>query len=187
MKKSSIAAVAVLAALVTAGSGASQAQFRPAADTSAGSALVNCGTTQTIGVAYPATGPAASIGVYQIHWAQFFASQWNKTHKRNKIRIVQGDTKLPDTASALSVAHQFASNSNILGLVGPAGSQEVQDTAAVFKSGRSRHRLWLGDSRHAHACARREAARHAQGLLLPDGPERRAAGRPCGSLDRWRS
>lgn len=135
MKKSSIAAVAVLAALVTAGSGASQAQFRPAADTSAGSALVNCGTTQTIGVAYPATGPAASIGVYQIHWAQFFASQWNKTHKRNKIRIVQGDTKLPDTASALSVAHQFASNSNILGLVGPAGSQEVQDTAAVFKSG----------------------------------------------------
>ena len=135
MKKSSIAAVAVLAALVTAGSGASQAQFRPAADSSAGSALVNCGTTQTIGVAYPATGPAASIGVYQIHWAQFFASQWNKTHKRNKIRIVQGDTKLPDTASALSVAHQFASNSNILGLVGPAGSQEVQDTAAVFKSG----------------------------------------------------
>jgi len=135
MKKSSIAAVVVLAALVTAGSGASRTQFRPAADSSAGSALVNCGTTQTIGVAYPATGPAASIGVYQIHWAQFFASQWNKTHKRNKIRIVQGDTKLPDTASALSVAHQFASNSSILGLVGPAGSQEVQDTAAVFKSG----------------------------------------------------
>ena len=78
---------------------------------------------------------AASIGVYQIHWAQFFASQWNKTHKRNKIRIVQGDTKLPDTASALSVAHQFASNGRCLGLVGPAGSQEVQDTAAVFKSG----------------------------------------------------
>ena len=98
MKKSSIAAVAVLAALVTAGSGASQAQFKPAADNSAGSALVNCGTTQTIGVAYPATGPAASIGVFQIHWAQFFPSHWNKTHKRNKIRIVQGDTKLPDTA-----------------------------------------------------------------------------------------
>jgi branched-chain amino acid transport system substrate-binding protein len=135
MKKSSIAAVALLAALVSAGSGASQAQFRPAAASSAGSALVKCGTTQTIGVAYPATGPAASIGVYQIHWAQFFASQWNKTHKKNKIRLVQGDTKLPDTASALSVAHQFASNANILGLVGPAGSQEVQDTAAVFKSG----------------------------------------------------
>ena len=52
---------------------------------------------------------------------------------------------------------------------------------------RSRHRHRLGDPRHADACARREAARHAQGLLLPDGPERRAAGRPRGGLDRWKA
>jgi branched-chain amino acid transport system substrate-binding protein len=135
MKKVALVAAVVLAALVTAASATSQAQFRPATAQSAANALVKCGTQQTIGVAYPATGPAASIGVFQIHWAQFFAQQWNKTHKKNKIRIVQGDTKLPDTASALSVAHQFASNSKILGLVGPAGSQEVQDTTAVFKSG----------------------------------------------------
>ncbi len=136
MKKvSGVAALAVLAALVIATTGAGQAQFKPASVKSAANTLVKCGKTQTIGVAYPATGPAASIGVFQIHWAQFFVSQWNKTHKKNKIRIVQGDTKLPDTASALAVAHQFSSNSKILGLVGPAGSQEVQDTAAVFKGG----------------------------------------------------
>ena len=136
MRKLSIVAAAVaLVGLVAAATGAGQAQFKPAAANNAANALVKCGTTRTIGVAYPATGPAASIGVFQIHWAQFFASQWNKKHPKDKIRIVQGDTQLPDTAKALAVAHSFASNSSMLGLVGPAGSQEVQDTAAVFKGG----------------------------------------------------
>jgi branched-chain amino acid transport system substrate-binding protein len=128
-----VAVLAVLAVLVTAASGVSQAAFKPASFNNAATALVKCGTTRTIAVAYPATGPAASIGQQQFRWAQFFASRWNKAHKKDKIRLVQGDTKLPDTAAALAVAHQFASNSSILGLVGPAGSQEVQDTVAVFK------------------------------------------------------
>jgi branched-chain amino acid transport system substrate-binding protein len=134
MKKVAIVAViGALAALVAASTGSGQAQFRPAAAQNAATQLVTCGTTRTIGVAYPATGPAASIGVFQIHWAQYFQKLWNKAHPKDKIRIVQGDTKLPDTASALAVAHQFGSNSSMLGLVGPAGSQEVQDTVAVFK------------------------------------------------------
>jgi branched-chain amino acid transport system substrate-binding protein len=128
-----LAALAVLGALVIAATGASQA-VKPAAVKDAAHALVNCGTTRTIGVAYPATGPAASIGVYQIHWAQFFANRWNRAHPKDKVRLVQGDTQLPNTAQALAVAHQFASNSSMLGLVGPAGSQEVQDTVAVYKS-----------------------------------------------------
>jgi branched-chain amino acid transport system substrate-binding protein len=135
MRKIAIVAVlAVLAGLVTAATGASQAAYRPASAKSAATALVKCGTTRTIGVAYPATGPAASIGVLQFHWAQFFQGRWNKKHPKDKVRFVQGDTKLPDTAAALAVAHQFGSNSSILGLVGPAGSQEVQDTVQVFKS-----------------------------------------------------
>jgi branched-chain amino acid transport system substrate-binding protein len=128
-----IAVLAALAALVTAASGASQAAYKPAAVKNAASALVNCGTTRTIGIAYPATGPAASIGVLQFHWADFFRTRWNKAHPKDKIRFVQGDTQLPNTAQALAVAHRFASNSAILGLVGPAGSQEVQDTVAVYK------------------------------------------------------
>jgi branched-chain amino acid transport system substrate-binding protein len=126
------ATLAVLGALVIAATGASKA-VKSAAVEDAAHALVNCGTTRTIGIAYPATGPAASIGVYQIHWAQFFANRWNRAHPKDKIRLVQGDTQLPNTAQALAVAHQFASNSNMLGLVGPAGSQEVQDTVAVYK------------------------------------------------------
>lgn len=134
MKKVSVvAALAVLAALVVAATGASQAQFKPAAVNNAANTLVKCGTTRTIGIAYPATGPAASIGVLQFHWAQFFQTRWNKAHPKDKIRFVQGDTQLPNTAQALAVAHRFASNSAMLGLVGPAGSQEVQDTVAVYK------------------------------------------------------
>ncbi|MBA3716617.1 MAG: branched-chain amino acid ABC transporter substrate-binding protein [Actinobacteria bacterium] len=138
MKKLSIVAMlGVLAVLATAATGASSATNALQAPTgSAGlaNALVTCGTTRTIGIAYPATGPAASIGQQQFRWAQFFQTRWNKAHPKDKVKFVQGDTKLPDTAAALAVAHQFASNSSILGLVGPAGSQEVQDTVAVFKS-----------------------------------------------------
>jgi branched-chain amino acid transport system substrate-binding protein len=134
-KVSIVAAFVTLAALVIAATGASQAQYKPAVAKDAAHALIKCGTTRTIGVAYPATGPAASIGVFQIHWAQFFATRWNKAHPKDKVRIVQGDTQLPDTAHALAVAHTFASNSSMLGLVGPAGSQEVQDTVAVYKAG----------------------------------------------------
>ncbi len=117
-----------------AATGAGQAQFKPASVKNAANTLVKCGTTRTIGIAYPATGPAASIGVLQIHWAQFFQTRWNKAHPKDKIRLVQGDTQLPNTAQALAVAHRFASNSSMLGLVGPAGSQEVQDTVAVYKA-----------------------------------------------------
>ena len=134
MKKLSVfAALAVLAALVTAATGAGEAAYKPASLNSTANRLVKCGTTRTIGIAYPATGPAASIGVLQFHWAQFFQTRWNKAHPKDKIRFVQGDTKLPDTAQALAVAHSFASNTSILGLVGPAGSQEVQDTVAVYR------------------------------------------------------
>ena len=129
-----IAALAVLAALVTAATGASQAAYKPAAVKNAANALVNCGTTRTVGIAYPATGDAASIGVLQFHWADFFQKRWNRSHPWDNIRLVQGDTNLPHTQFALAVAHRFASNSSMLGLVGPAGSQEVQDTVTVYKN-----------------------------------------------------
>jgi branched-chain amino acid transport system substrate-binding protein len=105
---------------------------------SAATAKVTCGKTRTIGVAAPLTGPAASIGVQQLHWAQFFVKQWNskKANKNQKIKIVQGDTQLGvDTAFAVKVAKSFASNSKILGVVGPAGSQEVVASTSGYKKG----------------------------------------------------
>jgi ABC-type branched-subunit amino acid transport system substrate-binding protein len=100
----------------------------------AATASVKCGKKVTIGVAYPATGPAASLGGPQIDWANFAKKTWNKSHKL-KIRFVPGDTVLAGpNPQAVQVAHAFASNSKILAVTGPAGSQEMEDTASVWKS-----------------------------------------------------
>jgi branched-chain amino acid transport system substrate-binding protein len=87
-------------------------------------AQIACGNRVRIGVAAPITGPAASLGQQQLSWSRYFVTRWNRFH-RLKVQIVQGDTQLPDTAAALRVAQQMAGNSQILGAVGPAGSQEV--------------------------------------------------------------
>jgi len=123
------AAVAItVAAVTTAALGSSQAPRKVATHFR----YIKCGTSVTLGVAAPITGDAASLGLQQLRWTQFFVKRYNKSHKR-KIHLVQGDTQLPNTAQALAVAHQFGSNAKMLGLVGPAGSQEVQDTMGVFK------------------------------------------------------
>ena len=134
MRKFVLAAVlaAGLAALTTAAWGSISGSSKAASPAAAGSALVKCGKTRTLAIAAPITGDAASLGLQQLRWTKFFVSRYNRTHKK-KFRLVQGDTQLPNTAQALAVAHQFASNSKILGLVGPAGSQEVQDTVTVYK------------------------------------------------------
>jgi branched-chain amino acid transport system substrate-binding protein len=106
----------------------------PTAQASNDAALVKCGKTRTIGFAAPITGPAASLGQQMLGWGRFFVSRYNRTHK-NKLQLVLGDTQLPDTAQAIQVAERLASNSKILAVVGPAGSQEVQVSTASLKSG----------------------------------------------------
>src|SRR5437764_1029891 len=102
----------------------------------AAAAKVTCGKVRTIGVAAPLTGPAASIGVEQLHWAKYWAARWNRKHKSARIKIVSGDTQLGvDTAFAVKVAHSFASNSKVLAVVGPAGSQEVVASTSAYKGG----------------------------------------------------
>jgi branched-chain amino acid transport system substrate-binding protein len=101
-------------------------------------AAIACGTTRTIGVAAPITGPAASIGQQQLRWAQYYVKLWNaaKANAKQKIKIVQGDTQLGvDTAFAVKVAQAFASNPKVLGVVGPAGSQEVVASTSAYQGG----------------------------------------------------
>ncbi|HKD93197.1 MAG TPA: branched-chain amino acid ABC transporter substrate-binding protein [Gaiellaceae bacterium] len=94
---------------------------------------VKCGTKVTIGVAYPETGPAATLGTPQWDWANFAKKTWNKSHKL-KLAFVRGDTQLAgNNPQAVQVAHAFASNGKILAVSGPAGSQEMEDTASVWK------------------------------------------------------
>ena len=104
-----------------------------AAPEGSAAAQIACGNRVNIGIAAPITGPAASLGQQQLSWSRYFVTRWNRFH-RLKINLVQGDTQLPDTAAALRVAQQFAGNGQILGAVGPAGSQEVVVSSPPLRS-----------------------------------------------------
>jgi branched-chain amino acid transport system substrate-binding protein len=129
-----LSALAALAALAVAAGTAGGSTAAAQSPTAKATALIACGRTRTIGVAAPITGAAASLGQQQLRWARFFVSRYNRTH-RSKLRIVSGDTQLPDTAQAIQVAERFASNTQMLGMVGPAGSQEVQVSTAPLRRG----------------------------------------------------
>ena len=129
-----LSALAALTALAVATGTAGGSTTAAKSPTVTDQALIACGRTRTIGVAAPFTGAAASIGSQQARWARYWVTRYNRSHRR-KFRIVTGDTQLPDTAQAIQVAERFASNSRILGVVGPAGSQEIQVSTAPLKSG----------------------------------------------------
>ena len=138
MKKALIpilSALTALTALAVATSSAGGSTTAAKSPTVTDQTMIRCGRTRTIGVAAPVTGAAASIGTQQARWARYWMTRYNRSHRRTKFRMVTGDTQLPDTAQAIQVAERFASNSRILGVVGPAGSQEVQVSTAPLKSG----------------------------------------------------
>jgi branched-chain amino acid transport system substrate-binding protein len=128
-----IGLVAVLAALISVVvSTTAWGSSKTTRTAAAAAATVKCGKRVSIGVAYPATGGVAFLGALQFDWAKTALKRWNGSHKL-KIKLVQGDTKLTtDAAANLAVAHSFASNAKILAVTGPAGSQEVQDSAGVY-------------------------------------------------------
>jgi branched-chain amino acid transport system substrate-binding protein len=141
MKKLVVAALfaAGVAALTTAAFGSGKSPSRATSAASVSSAAVKCGSTRTIGIAAPYTGPAADIGNQQVRWAKYFVKRWNKqkANRHRKIKVLNGDTQLGvDTAFAVKVAQSYASNSKVLGVVGPAGSQEVVASTSAYKGGR---------------------------------------------------
>src|SRR6185436_13668428 len=72
----------------------------------------------------------------QVRWAKYYVKRWNaqKANRNKKIKVISGDTQLGvDTAFAVKVAKSFASNSKLLGVVGPAGSQEVVASTSSYK------------------------------------------------------
>jgi branched-chain amino acid transport system substrate-binding protein len=129
------ALAAGMAVLATAAWGSSASQSKSAAPAGAGAALVKCGKTRTMGLMAPITGPAASLGQPQVHWAQFFVRNYNRTHKK-KFKYVKEDTMLGaanGTAEAVKGAQALGSNGSVLGVVGPAGSNEVKATTGALK------------------------------------------------------
>jgi branched-chain amino acid transport system substrate-binding protein len=116
MRGSVIVAATAIGALVVAGcSGSTTA-------TASGRASRTCAAT--IGMEGPLTGPLATLGQEQLHFAQLALAMDNLANK-TKISLVQGDTQL-NPAQATTVTQQFISNPKIVAVVGPAGSQEVE-------------------------------------------------------------
>jgi branched-chain amino acid transport system substrate-binding protein len=100
----------------TAGAGSS------ASSSGTGTSTASC--TASIGFEGPITGQVAPLGTEQLHFAQLALSMDNTANKTN-ITLVQGDTQL-QPAQATTVTQQFISNSKIVAVAGPAGSQEVE-------------------------------------------------------------
>jgi branched-chain amino acid transport system substrate-binding protein len=136
-RATAIAALLALAALaiVAAASAKVDRAAAPQAAASADSQLISCGKTRTMGVLAPITGPAASLGKLQVDWLKFYVAGYNRTHKNGKLRVQYGDTVLGGpggTAEAVKAAQSLGSN--VLGVVGPAGSNEVRATTATLKN-----------------------------------------------------
>jgi branched-chain amino acid transport system substrate-binding protein len=123
MRKSVIIAVAAVGALVVAGcSSSSTSSSSSSTSTSTSAATTAC--VASTGMEGPLTGPVASLGQEQLHFAELAVSMDNAANHTN-ITLVQGDTQLTPSI-ATTVTQQFTSNSKIVAVVGPAGSQEVE-------------------------------------------------------------
>jgi branched-chain amino acid transport system substrate-binding protein len=109
---------------------AAPAETGAPADTGAAAAeAIDC--TASIGIMAPITGDAASIGQEQLNWAKFAVDRFNEEHGTT-FTLVEGDTQL-DPAQAATVAPQFVSNDDIVAVVGPAGSQEIEAVGDIFE------------------------------------------------------
>lgn len=103
----------------------------PAAAEATARATVAC-TSATIGVMGPFTGNAASIGQEQLKWSRYALQTLNKANK-TKFKLREADTQL-DPAQASTRATQLAADKNVVVVVGPAGSQEVQAVARTYRA-----------------------------------------------------
>ena len=73
-----IAIVAALASLAIVASAVAR-PTKVATRAVTASAAASCTSPVSIGMMAPITGPVASIGDDQLHWAQFFVNTWNAT------------------------------------------------------------------------------------------------------------
>ena len=90
-----------------------------------------------IAVFGPFTGPAASIGQEQLNWARLAVEDFNAAAGW-QVELVETDTEL-DAAKAVTAAEGVIADEDVYGAVGPAGSQEVEATAPMFKEARLVH------------------------------------------------
>src|ERR1051325_3438517 len=122
MKGRLVLAMAAVGSLAVAGCSSSSSSSAAGGSTGGSASTTSC--VASIGFEGPITGPVAPLGTEQLHFAQLAVAMDNAANK-TKIKLVQGDTQL-QPAQATTVTQQFISNSSIVAVVGPAGSQEVE-------------------------------------------------------------
>ena len=138
---SGLAVLALAATGCAGGSTSSESSAAPAASEAApaaseaapaeseAAAAVQC--TGNIAVMAPLTGGAASIGQEQLNFAKLAVEDHNAATGAT-YAIVESDTQL-DAGQASTQATSIASDTAIIGVVGPAGSQEVNAIGPTFK------------------------------------------------------
>lgn len=131
--------VTVVVILGTGGGGGTSGPATTGTETGAGTqgstttaATSSCTATVSIGLLAPLSGDFAAMGADQLHWARFFVADWNTSHTP-KLRIVPADTE-HDPDKAATLAQQFAGDGSILGVIGPAGADEVESAASALRT-----------------------------------------------------
>jgi branched-chain amino acid transport system substrate-binding protein len=130
MKGRLLLTAVALTALIAAGCGSSSSSSSSKASTSAAAGGSSSKCNAAVGFEGPITGQVAMLGAEQLHFAKLAVAMDNAANKTN-ITLVQGDTQLMP-AQATTVTQQFISNSKMVAVVGPAGSQEVEAVGPLF-------------------------------------------------------
>jgi branched-chain amino acid transport system substrate-binding protein len=134
MKKHYLAALLALVlslAIAAAGCGGDDEEGAPGTtgETATGPAqAASC--TGTIAIMGPFTGDAASIGQEQLNFSKYAVQVFNEENGTD-YKLEEVDTQL-DPAQASTGAQQIVSNNEILGVVGPAGSQEIEAVGPIY-------------------------------------------------------
>jgi branched-chain amino acid transport system substrate-binding protein len=124
MKGRLVLAAAAVGSLAVAGCSSSSSTTAASGATSSTGSASTKSCVASVGFEGPITGPVASLGTEQLHFAQLAVAMDNAAN-HTKITLIQGDTQL-EPAQATTVTQQFISNGSIVAVVGPAGSQEVE-------------------------------------------------------------
>jgi branched-chain amino acid transport system substrate-binding protein len=134
MKRHYVASLLVLVvslALAAAGCGGDNeegAATTGGATETGGGQAASC--TGSIAVMGPFTGDAASIGQEQLNFVKFAVERFNEDNGSD-YKLEEYDTQL-DPAQASTGAQRIVSNNDIIAVVGPAGSQEVEAVGPIF-------------------------------------------------------
>jgi len=122
----------------TAGAAATTTTAAAATTTTAGGAT----TTEameavvceaTLATMFPITGPVAFIGEVQLNWAKYAVDVWNEGMGWD-VALIEGDTMF-DVAQSATLAAQLIDNTDVLAIIGAAGTDQTNAAGAVFEAG----------------------------------------------------